>query len=166
MTRLAVLALMLAVAAAAASSAFAKTTPFGHTYQTTVKGQAAPLDGVWLIAFTPRGAYTVTRKPSSAALIGGSATLSGKTLTLHDAGGPLACKGSAKTGSYAWTLAGKTLTLKILKDPCGGRPLIMEPSPPSGTALANEADGVWRICSGCDCFLQAVMKPLRPHCFE
>ena len=94
--RLAVLALTLAVAAAAATSAVAKTTPFGHTYQTTVKGQAAPLDGVWLIAFTPKGAYTVTRKPSSAALIGGTATLSGKTIAFHDAGGPLACKGGAR----------------------------------------------------------------------
>ena len=129
MKRLAVLALTLAVAAAAATSAVAKTTPFGHTYQTTVKGQAAPLDGVWLIAFTPKGAYTVTRKPSSAALIGGTATLSGKTIAFHDAGGPLACKGGAKAGSYVWTLAGKTLTLKILKDTCGGRPLILAGAP-------------------------------------
>ena len=127
--RLAVLALVLAAAAGAASSAGAKTTPFGHTYQTTVKGQPAPLNGVWLIAFTPKGAYTVTKKPSSAALIAGTATVSGRTLAFHDAGGPLACRGGAKTGSYVWTLSGKKLTLKIVKDTCDGRPLILAGAP-------------------------------------
>jgi len=122
--RLAVLLVVLAVPAGAAAA----TSPFGAGYTTTVKDQAPALDGAWRITFTAKGNYGVTKPPSSTRLIVGKATLKGKTMTFRDSSGLLACKGGT-AGSYAWTLKGKKLTLKIVKDPCPGRPLILAGAP-------------------------------------
>jgi hypothetical protein len=122
--RLAVLLAVLAVPAVAAAA----TSPFGAGYRTTVKNQAPPLNGAWRITFTAKGNYGVTKPPSSTRLIVGKATIKGKTMTFLDKSGQLACQGGT-AGTYAWTLKGKTLTLKILKDPCPGRPLILAGAP-------------------------------------
>ena len=122
-----VLAVALVVALAAVASATAEA-PFGATYQVTVKGQPDPLNGVWLIAFTPKGGYAVTKKPSKDRLIVGNAKVTGNKIVFTDSSGLLACKGGTK-GSYVLVAAGKKLTLKILKDPCPGRPLILAGGP-------------------------------------
>jgi hypothetical protein len=122
--RLAVLLAVLAVPAVAAAA----TSPFGAGYRTTVKGQVPALNGAWRITFTAKGNYGVTKPPSSTRLISGKATVKGNTMTFRDSGGPLACNGGT-AGSYVWTLKGKTLTLKILKDTCPGRPLILGAAP-------------------------------------
>ena len=124
MKRLAVLLAVLAVPALAAAA----NSPFGAGYKTTVKGQAPALNGAWRITFTAKGSYGVTKPPSSTRLIAGKATLKGTTMTFRDSSGPLACKGGT-AGSYTWTLSGKKLRLKILKDPCPGRPLILAGAP-------------------------------------
>jgi len=126
--RLAALALVLLVSTGAAAALAAGSTPFGAKYKTVVKGQAPALNGTWQIAFTPTGTYTVTKQGTAGKLIVGKATASGNTLVFHDSSGPLACPGG-KSGSYVWTLKGTKLTLKILKDPCGGRPLILAGAP-------------------------------------
>jgi hypothetical protein len=122
--RLAVLLLVLAVPAVAAAA----TTPFGGTYRTTVEGQVPALNGTWTIAFTSAGGYTVTKRTVAGKLIVGKATTKGNTMTFRDASGPLACRGGT-AGRYVFTLSGRKLTLKILKDPCPGRPLILAGAP-------------------------------------
>jgi hypothetical protein len=117
----------VAVALAVASPAASKE-PFGGTYQTTVTGitgQAAPLNGAWVLTFAANGGYAVTKKPSAARLITGKATVTGKTIAFRDAGGPLACRGSASLGTYTWARSRNKLTLRIVRDACPGRPLIL-----------------------------------------
>jgi hypothetical protein len=121
------LALAVAVSLAVGPSAASKE-PFGGAYQTAVKGmtgQAAPLNGAWVLAFGANGDYAVTKKPSAARLITGKATVTGRTIAFRDAGGPLACRGAASLGTYTWTRSGNKLALRILRDPCPGRPLIL-----------------------------------------
>jgi len=126
--RLAALVVALLAFAAAANALGAGSTPFGAAYKTVVAGQAPPLNGTWQIVFTPAGAYTVTKQGTAGKLIVGKATSSGNQLVFKDSSGPLACPGGKK-GSYVWTLKGRKLTLKILKDTCQGRPLILAGAP-------------------------------------
>ncbi len=108
------------VAAAAVSS------PLAGVYATMIKGekgQAAVLNGTWLISFAPNGAYAVVREPkTSTPLIGGSSSVAGKTIVFHDKAGPLAC---ASNGKYSWSLSGKTMKLARVKDTCSGRVLVL-----------------------------------------
>ena len=128
MKRLAALAVAVVAFAAAATVLGAGSTPFGAAYKTVVTGQAPALNGTWRIVFTPAGAYTVTKQGTAGKLIVGKATSSGNRLVFRDSSGPLACPGG-KSGSYTWTLKGTKLTLKILKDVCAGRPLILAGAP-------------------------------------
>ena len=70
----------------------------------------------------------MTKHAVAGKLIVGKATMKGNTLTFRDASGPLACKGGT-AGRYVFTRSGRKLTLKILKDPCPGRPLILAGGP-------------------------------------
>ena len=109
-----------------ASAALAATSPLAGVYQTVItgqKGQAAVLNGTWLISFAPNGAYAVVKEPSSSTLlIGGSSSVAGTTIVFHDKTGPLACVAS---GRYSWKLIGKTLKLTKLTDTCAGRVLVL-----------------------------------------
>ena len=101
--RLAVLALALAVARRSRRVRHRQTTPFGHTYQTTVKGQPAPLNGVWLIAFTQGRLHgheeAVEARPDRRHRQG-----PGNKIVFHDAGGPLAARAARRPAPTAGRL--------------------------------------------------------------
>jgi hypothetical protein len=122
--RLAVLAILLP-ALALVGVAQAKSPLYG-VYQVTIKGSAAQLNGTWLISFAPNGAYAVVKEPNTTtALIGGSSSTSGGTVTMTDKAGPAACTGKTATARYRWSLSGRTLRLTKVKDACAGRSVIL-----------------------------------------
>ena len=108
------------------SAALAASSPLAGVYETVIKGQkgqAAVLNGTWLISFVPNGAYAVVKEPStSTLLIGGSSSVAGNTIVFHDKVGPLACTVS---GQYSWSLRGKTMKLTKAKDTCAERVLVL-----------------------------------------
>jgi hypothetical protein len=106
-----------------AGSAAAATSPLEGVYETTIKGQATVLNGIWLISFAGNGTYAVVKAPNTRTLlIGGTSAVSGKSVLLHDKAGPLACAGA---GKYSWIRKGKTLRLKKVKDACSGRVAVL-----------------------------------------
>ena len=61
----------------------------------------------------------------------GRDTRSAATIVFGHEYGPFACK---STGTYRWSLSGKKLTLKVVKDSCAGRRVVL-----TSHALVKEA---------------------------
>jgi hypothetical protein len=107
----------------------AKATPLKGIYGTQIKSSNAGLSGTWLINFVADGTYVVVKEPKAKVLlIGGSSTVSGHRVTLVDKVGPLRCTGKSATGTYSWTITGKSLKFTRVKDTCDGRPLVFASS--------------------------------------
>jgi hypothetical protein len=114
----AVLACSLVLATSAAAAG-----PLTGTYQAVISGKSKALNGTWVLSFAANGFYTVAKKPNTnAILVGGSSTLSGKSLTLADHQGKMACKTPAE---YTFTKAGTHLKFKKVSDSCAGRLVIL-----------------------------------------
>jgi len=106
-----VCALALVTGAMAAS-------PLTGQYQAHVS-RAGSLNGTWILTFSANGFYTVAKKPkTSTVLSGGGSTVSGKTITLFDHSGPMACKTPAQ---YTFAVSGKSLRFTKVTDTCSGR---------------------------------------------
>lgn len=130
MKRLAVLSVLVPALAFSLVGAAQAKSPLAGTYQVTIKGSAAQLNGTWQISFAPSGAYVVVKAPNTkATLIGGSSSTSGATLTMTDKAGPAACTGKTATARYKWSLSGKSLKLTKVKDACAPRAVILATSP-------------------------------------
>jgi hypothetical protein len=128
MKTLVVLALTIG-ALSITSIATATTSPIAGNFRVTLKGSISVLNGVWLLNVAANGGYKIVKEPTtSQVLISGISTVSGHSLTFTDMGGPLACKGSQASGTYSFTLSGKKLTLKIVKDKCAGRAYVLAAS--------------------------------------
>jgi hypothetical protein len=111
------------------SAASAQTSPLAGAFQATLKGNVSVLNGTWLLNVARNGAYTITKKPATTqVLISGVSTVSGHTFTVVDKSGPLSCKGSQARATYTFTLTGKTLTFKVMTDPCVGRKTVLASS--------------------------------------
>lgn len=119
------LVLLVCFSLVACVGAGAAASPLKGVFEAKIKSSNAQLKGTWLISFAGTGAYAVAKEPSSTLLIGGSSSVSGHTLTMTDQTGPLACKGGQARATYSWSLSGKKLTLKAVKDACAGRSLIL-----------------------------------------
>ena len=77
-------------------------------------------DGVkWSMKFDDNGAITITTDGTLA--VEGTYTVIGDVLEFSDAGGPWACTGDLKIGTYTWKLEGKKLTFTKVEDKCEGR---------------------------------------------
>ena len=125
MKRLIVL-LVVVPAVALAGTAVAAKSPLTGTWQTTVKSPVPVFKGTWQIIFTPDGAYTVVKKPNtSAAMVNGTSTVAGTTLTMNDKNGPASCPGSTARARYGFKIKGKTLRLTKISEPCTGRAVIL-----------------------------------------
>jgi hypothetical protein len=112
-----VAAVFLALAAPAVASA-----PLSGAFGTTIRGATpAALNASWAVIFLPNGAYQIDR--NHLAVVIGQGTRSATTLVFTHEHGPFACKSGA--GTYRWSLSGKKLTLKVVKDSCTGRRLVL-----------------------------------------
>src|SRR4051794_8957949 len=117
----AVLACTLVLASGASAAG-----PLTGAYQTVISGKSGALNGTWILTFAPNGFYTAAKKPkTTTVLVGGSSTISGKTLTVADHLGPLACKAP---GQYSFAVAGKTVKFTKVTDSCGGRLTLLSAS--------------------------------------
>ena len=106
------------------SPAVASTPSVNGVYDTKISGQAVrALNGDWLVSIAQSRAFAVARNGTT--VIGGKLKVSGSTLTFQDVLGPYACQGAQAIGSYRYTLTGKTLRLRRLKDSCPGRVVIL-----------------------------------------
>lgn len=95
------------------------------TYKTTISGQTpAALNGSWQVGWSG-GKETISH--SGAVVVSGHYAVAGNRITMSRESGPLACTGG--TGVYSWSLRGKLLTLKVVKDGCAGRKLILTSHP-------------------------------------
>jgi hypothetical protein len=111
-----------------AGSAGAGTKNVNGLYETKLSGLAVkPLNGDWLLSIAQSRAYAVARNGKT--VIGGKLKISGSTLAFQDVLGPYACQGAQAVGTYSYTLVGKTLKLKKLKDSCSGRVAILTTHP-------------------------------------
>jgi hypothetical protein len=114
---LVVAAVFLALAAPAAASA-----PLSGAFGTTIRGATpAALNASWAVIFLPNGAYQIDR--NHLAVVIGQGTRSATTLVFTHEHGAFACKSGA--GTYRWSLSGKKLTLKVVKDSCVGRRAVL-----------------------------------------
>ena len=118
------IALMVTIAAVLATAAQAAApTLYPHVYSTRITGLTpAALNGTWNLSIQ-RTVFLVDK--GGAPAVAGTVQVSGNRITFHDAGGPLACKGSQAIGTYTWKLQGTKLTLAKVRDTCAGRPLIL-----------------------------------------
>ena len=116
---------LLLVATGTALAVRVPSTPLGTSFQTTLSGKSALLNGTWTLSFSPTGAYTVAKQPSTRILIGGTATVAGHTIVFVDSNGPNACTGSQVRGAYSWTMTAGKLRLKVTSDACSGRATVL-----------------------------------------
>lgn len=113
------------VAAVTAAGALAAGAPAG-TYAERISGGPTPLNGSWSITLKP-ASYTI--RHGGALAVAGTLAVKGGLLTFTDTGGPLRCRGAERQGIYGYTLAGRTLTLRAIEDPCAGRRLVLTAHP-------------------------------------
>jgi hypothetical protein len=120
MSKALVLAALVAGLAAASAAA---SVGLPGTYVTKVAGAApSALNGTWRLAVAPkRFAITKNGRPA----VAGTVALSSKRVTFHDRAGLYRCRPSQAVGTYAWSLRGKSLTLRVVKDACSGRKAIL-----------------------------------------
>jgi hypothetical protein len=118
------LALIVALLAGLAGAASATTPNINGVYQTKITGKSpAILNATWLLSIAQSRAFAVARNGTT--VIGGKLTIAGSKLTFHDVTGPMACTGAQATGVYTYTLNGKTLKLRKVKDSCVGRSTVL-----------------------------------------
>jgi hypothetical protein len=118
--------LWAALAAALATAAFAGTNVNG-VYATTLTGlKPAVLNAHWVLTLAQSRTFSIAR--NKATVVGGKIKVAGSKLTFQDVVGPLACQGNQAVGVYSYTLSGKTLKLKKVKDSCAGRILVLTSS--------------------------------------
>jgi hypothetical protein len=111
-----VAAVFLALAAPAVASA-----PLSGAFGTTIRGATpAALNASWIVNLLPNGAYSIDRNHH--AVVIGRDTRSAATIVFGHEYGPFACK---STGKYRWSLSGKKLTLKVVRDSCAGRRTVL-----------------------------------------
>ena len=109
---------------AAAVFAVGAGVPLAGGWSTTISAApSAQFDGVWKLRFAASGSYVISKAGQT--LVTGKATFNGKTVTFHDSSGPASCVGAQAVGSYTWTLAGRKLRLKPVREPCAGRRLVL-----------------------------------------
>lgn len=116
------IALAASVAAALASPSLALAGgSLAGTYKTTF-ASPAQFKGTWVLKFAAGGAYSVT--DNGHLLVRGKYTSGGSKITFGHETGQGAC---AKSGTYTWTKAGKTLRFKRVSDAasCNGRITIL-----------------------------------------
>jgi len=103
----------------------ALAVPLAGSWSTTISGApSAQFDGVWKLRFSASGAYLISKGPQK--LVSGKATFHGATVTFHDVSGPASCVGTQAVGSYAWTISGRALRFKPVKEPCAGRRFVLD----------------------------------------
>jgi hypothetical protein len=118
------LTLFTIAALAAASLAVAEpASALKGTFASTISGKAPPLDGKWTLRLLPGTKFQTLR--NGKVVVSGSGARTSTRITFTDAAGPYACAGTQKTGVYSWKLTGKVLTLKPVRDSCGGRRTIL-----------------------------------------
>ena len=94
-----------------------------HVYSTKIAGATpAVLNGTWRLT-VKQTTFAVTKGSSLA--VSGTVRIAGTRVTFHDLAGPFRCRGAEATGVYAWRVAGATLTLTAVKEPCAGRKTIL-----------------------------------------
>jgi len=109
--------------ALAVGQALASTGLWPHVYTTRITGATpAALNGTWRLSVGP-ASYAITKNGRLA--VGGTATYAGHHVTLHDLTGSYRCRGSQAVGTYAWSVLGNKLTLRVVKDACSGRKAIL-----------------------------------------
>lgn len=114
---------LAALVAGLAATVAAASVGLPGTYVTRVTGATpSALNGTWRLAVT-RTRYGITRNGRPA--VAGSVALSSKRITFHDRAGLYRCEPSQAVGTYAWSLRGKNLTLRVVKDACSGRKAIL-----------------------------------------
>ena len=125
MKRVLLCTIALAVLAAPAG---ARTASVDGIYETKISGQAVKaLNGDWLVSIAQSRAYAIARNGTT--VVGGKLKVTRSTLTFQDVFGPYACVGAQAVGSYSYSLAGKTLRLRRLRDSCPGRVLVLTAHP-------------------------------------
>jgi hypothetical protein len=77
----------------------------------------------WLLSIAQSRAFAIAR--NGKVVVGGKVKIKGSRLTFHEVVGPIACKGAQATGVYSFSLSGKTLKLKRVRDSCQGRILVL-----------------------------------------
>lgn len=75
--------------------------------------------GAVTLSFGSGGKYRVLQ--GAAAMVEGTYKAEGDNLVLTDVSGPYACPADKKTGTYAWHVEGKGLTLTKVDDACDDR---------------------------------------------
>jgi hypothetical protein len=124
--RPAAVVLLIAAVTAAAAGATQPKSPLDGVYRVTISGNAAQLNGTWLISFAPNGAYAVVKEPNTTQLlIGGTSTTRRGTVTMTDKTGPAKCTGRTATARYRYSLSNGGLRLTKVKDLCGPRTVIL-----------------------------------------
>ena len=123
MKRMVVLATICMTGVAAAGALGASSSLNPGVYSTKITGaRVAPLNGSWMLALSGP-AYTLARNKATA--VAGTATIAGGKITFRDLAGPYRCAVSQASGTYKWTLKGKTLTFKPVSDLCVGRKSVL-----------------------------------------
>ncbi|MGH2936114.1 MAG: hypothetical protein ACRDL2_16605 [Gaiellaceae bacterium] len=98
--------------------------PLAGTWSATIAAApSAQFDGVWKLRFSTNGAYVISKAGQK--LVVGKATFKGATVTFHDLSGPASCAGVQAVGSYRWTITGRKLKLKPVREPCSGRRFVL-----------------------------------------
>ncbi len=86
-----------------------------------VNGLSQP--GRWDLELGDDNRFTVFR--DSEVVVEGRYAVKEDQLEFTDEEGPLACQNGQATGSYGWSLDGKTLTLRLVDDGCEGRKAVL-----------------------------------------
>jgi hypothetical protein len=125
MKRIVLLCVVLAAALATAASAGRNVN---GVYETKLSGLSPSLlNADWLLSIAQGRAFAIAR--NGKVVVGGKVKIKGSRLTFHDVVGPIACKGAQATGVYSFSLSGKTLRLKRVRDTCQGRILVLTSRP-------------------------------------
>ncbi len=123
MKKLASAAAILAAAIPVGSAAAGSPGLSPHVYQVKIAGgNPAVLNGTWRLAIDKPG-FSLTK--NGAAAVVGTVQLTGNRVTFRDGAGPLACRGSQRSGTYTWRVTGRRLTLGRVHDTCVGRRIVL-----------------------------------------
>jgi hypothetical protein len=113
---------------AAGALAAPNANPAG-SYKAIVTGQAAALNGRWVLKFTtifgPAGKFQTFR--NGRLVVSGTTVFTGDKVTLVDMSGSYACGPAEKTGVYTFKKpAANKLKFISVVDPCAGRKILLD----------------------------------------
>lgn len=118
--------LAAAFGCACAVAAGAPTALRPGVYEARVSGvRPAVLNATWQLRLRG-GTFAVMRSGEHA--VEGTIRIAGNRITFSDLIGPFRCRGPQAVGIYRWRLAGQTLTLRPIRDPCAGRRTVLSRS--------------------------------------